>query len=87
MTESLINEWLEDCADVSPSKLHTFATTLLQNNEIVRALYVLLEERSKYSQVMHCQLDIEYILIENCNKECLIGTSYIRIQYILFSVN
>lgn len=51
MTESLINEWLADCGDISPSKLHTFATTLSQDNEIVRALYVLLEERSKYSQV------------------------------------
>lgn len=51
MTESLINEWLADCADVSSSELHTFATTLSQDNEIVRALYVLLEERSKYSQV------------------------------------
>lgn len=52
MTESLINEWLADCADVSSSELHTFATTLSQDNEIVRALYVLLEERSKYSQVI-----------------------------------
>lgn len=53
MTESLISEWLVDCADVSPSELHTFATTLSQDNEIVRALYVLLEERSKYSQVIY----------------------------------
>ncbi|KAF7385716.1 hypothetical protein HZH66_011558 [Vespula vulgaris] len=52
MTESLINEWLADCGDISPSKLHTFATTLSQDNEIVRALYVLLEERSKYSQLV-----------------------------------
>ncbi|XP_015184652.1 PREDICTED: hyccin isoform X2 [Polistes dominula] len=52
MTESLINEWLADCGDISPSKLHTFANTLSQDNEIVRALYVLLEERSKYSQLV-----------------------------------
>jgi len=51
MTESLINEWLADCKDVSPSELHTFANTLSQDNEIVRALYVLLEERTKYSEV------------------------------------
>ncbi|XP_076244785.1 PI4KA lipid kinase complex subunit hyccin [Calliopsis andreniformis] len=60
MTESLINEWLTDCADVSPSKLHTFATTLLQDNEIVRALYVLLEERSKYSQLVDTVCDQLY---------------------------
>ncbi|XP_076225486.1 PI4KA lipid kinase complex subunit hyccin isoform X3 [Nomia melanderi] len=60
MTESLINEWLADCSDVSPSELHTFATTLLQDNEIVRALYVLLEERSKYSQLVDTVCDQLY---------------------------
>ncbi|KAK9302044.1 hypothetical protein QLX08_005785 [Tetragonisca angustula] len=60
MTESLINEWLADCADVSSSELHTFATTLSQDNEIVRALYVLLEERSKYSQLMDIVCDQLY---------------------------
>ncbi|XP_078042015.1 PI4KA lipid kinase complex subunit hyccin isoform X4 [Augochlora pura] len=60
MTESLINEWLADCADVSSSELHTFAATLLQDNEIVRALYVLLEERSKYSQLMDTVCDQLY---------------------------
>ncbi|KAL6427891.1 hypothetical protein ACFW04_008372 [Cataglyphis niger] len=52
MTESLINEWLADCKDVSPSELHTFASTLSQDNEIVRALYVFLEERTKYNELM-----------------------------------
>ncbi|XP_067212551.1 hyccin isoform X2 [Linepithema humile] len=52
MTESLINEWLVECKDVSPSELHTFASTLSQDNEIVRALYMLLEERTKYSELM-----------------------------------
>lgn len=53
MTESLISEWLADCKDVAPSELHMFARTLSQDNEIVRALYVLLEERTKYSEVRH----------------------------------
>ncbi|XP_077271853.1 PI4KA lipid kinase complex subunit hyccin isoform X1 [Temnothorax americanus] len=52
MTESLITEWLADCKDVAPSELHVFARTLSQDNEIVRALYVLLEERTKYSELM-----------------------------------
>ncbi|XP_057321122.1 hyccin isoform X2 [Microplitis mediator] len=52
MTESLINEWLADYADVSPAELPTFANTLSQDNEIVRALYVLLEERNKYSELI-----------------------------------
>lgn len=51
MTESLINEWLADCKDVAPSELHMFARTLVEDNEIVRALYMLLEERTKYSEV------------------------------------
>lgn len=56
MTESLINEWLAECKDVSPSELHTFASTLSQDNEIVRALYILLEERTKYSEVYNGNL-------------------------------
>ncbi|XP_017892512.1 hyccin isoform X1 [Ceratina calcarata] len=60
MTESLINEWLVDCADVSSSELHSFATTLSQDNEIVRALYVLLEERSKYNQLVDTVCDQLY---------------------------
>ncbi|KAG5345751.1 HYCCI protein, partial [Acromyrmex heyeri] len=52
MTESLINEWLADCKDVAPSELHMFARTLSEDNEIVRALYMLLEERTKYSELM-----------------------------------
>ncbi|XP_039310676.1 hyccin isoform X3 [Solenopsis invicta] len=52
MTESLINEWLADCKDVAPSELHMFARTLVEDNEIVRALYMLLEERTKYSELM-----------------------------------
>ncbi|XP_011872167.1 PREDICTED: hyccin isoform X3 [Vollenhovia emeryi] len=52
MTESLISEWLADCKDVAPAELHMFARTLAQDNEIVRALYVLLEERTKYSELM-----------------------------------
>lgn len=51
MTESLVNEWLADCADHSPAELHTFANTLSQDHEIIRALFTLLEERSKYSEV------------------------------------
>ncbi|XP_076169820.1 PI4KA lipid kinase complex subunit hyccin isoform X2 [Ptiloglossa arizonensis] len=60
MMESLINEWLADYADVSRSELHTFATTLLQDNEIVTALYMLLEERGKYSQLVDTVCDQLY---------------------------
>ncbi|CAD6230882.1 GSCOCG00006865001-RA-CDS, partial [Cotesia congregata] len=56
MTESLINEWLADYADVSPAELPTFANTLSQDNEIVRALYVLLEERNNCNFILFFQL-------------------------------
>ncbi|XP_044017778.1 hyccin-like isoform X2 [Aphidius gifuensis] len=52
MTESLVNEWLADCADHSPAELHTFANTLSQDHEIIRALFTLLEERSKNSELV-----------------------------------
>lgn len=51
MTESLVTEWLADCEDLQPTELRSFAETLSRDNEIVRALYVLLEERSKYNEV------------------------------------
>ncbi|TGZ58059.1 Uncharacterized protein DBV15_10371 [Temnothorax longispinosus] len=66
MTESLITEWLADCKDVAPSELHMFARTLSQDNEIVRALYVLLEERTKYSE--SCR-SLETLLIGLYNLE------------------
>ncbi|KAG8036051.1 hypothetical protein G9C98_004630 [Cotesia typhae] len=71
MTESLINEWLADYADVSPAELPTFANTLSQDNEIVRALYVLLEERNKYSE--NCR-SVETLLIGLYNLEVVSET-------------
>ncbi|XP_016837615.1 hyccin isoform X2 [Nasonia vitripennis] len=52
MIEGIINEWLADCAELSTLELATFANTLSQDDEIVQALYLLLEERSKYSQLV-----------------------------------
>ena len=51
MTESLVTEWLADWEDLQPTELRPFAETLSRDNEIVRALYALLEERGKYSEV------------------------------------
>lgn len=51
MVEDIINEWLTDCAELSSLELSTFATNLAQDEEIVQALYLLLEERSKYNEV------------------------------------
>lgn len=69
MTESLITEWLIDCADLSSTELHTFASSLSQDNEIVRALYAVLDERSKYSQVSnfyYCQImETDYYIKSN----------------------
>ncbi|XP_058799195.1 hyccin [Phymastichus coffea] len=52
MIENLINEWLADCAELSTSEVNTFAYQLSQDDEIVQALYLLFEERSKYSQLV-----------------------------------
>jgi hypothetical protein len=52
MIESIINEWLADYAELSSTELTTFSSTLSQDDEIVQALYLLLEERSKYNQVL-----------------------------------
>ncbi|XP_011505969.1 PREDICTED: hyccin [Ceratosolen solmsi marchali] len=50
MVESIINEWLADFAELSPTELTTFANTMSQDDEIVQALYLFLEERNKYNQ-------------------------------------
>lgn len=52
MIEDIINEWLADCAELSSLELTTFATNLAQDEEIVQALYLLLEERTKYNEVI-----------------------------------
>lgn len=90
MTESLINEWLTDCADFTSLELHTFANTLAQDNEIVRALYNLLEERSKYSEVFILRtLWILYFLktLSQAWIQCLVfenGCSAINCICVLF---
>ncbi|XP_051155963.1 hyccin [Leptopilina boulardi] len=52
MTESVVTEWLADCVDLSSAELHSFASTLSEDTEIVRAIYILLEERTKYCQLV-----------------------------------
>lgn len=54
--EIIINEWLDKCKDLSNEELVTYANHLCQDEDIVQAIYVLFEERSKHSQVNYtCQ--------------------------------
>lgn len=51
MTEHIIQEWLADYAALSPDELHTFASTIHLNSEVINAVFAVLEDRQKYCEV------------------------------------
>lgn len=51
MTEHTVHEWLVDYSALSPVEVHSFASSLEHNQEVVAALYTVLEERNKYQEV------------------------------------
>jgi hypothetical protein len=51
MTEHVVHEWLVDYSALSPVEVHSFASSLEHNQEVVAALYTVLEERNRYQEV------------------------------------
>lgn len=51
MSHQLVSEWLADYSALSPIEVHSFATELEHNQELVNALHNVLEERNKYIEV------------------------------------
>lgn len=52
MTEHTVQEWLTDYNALSPEEVHSFANTLQHNEELVTALYTVLEERSRFHELI-----------------------------------
>ncbi|KDR23157.1 hyccin isoform X2 [Zootermopsis nevadensis] len=52
MTEHVVHEWLADYSALSPVEVHSFASSLEHDQEVVAALYTVLEERSKYQELI-----------------------------------
>lgn len=52
MTEQLVREWLSDYAALSPVEAHTFVASLEHNQELVSALYAVLEGRDHYQKLI-----------------------------------
>uniref|UniRef100_A0A069DV98 Putative beta-catenin-tcf/lef signaling pathway component drctnnb1a n=1 Tax=Panstrongylus megistus TaxID=65343 RepID=A0A069DV98_9HEMI len=52
MTEHIIQEWLADYAALSPDELHTFASTIHHNTEVINAVFAVLDDRQKYSELV-----------------------------------
>nr|CAD7462886.1 unnamed protein product [Timema tahoe] len=52
MTESVVHEWLADYGSLSPVEVHSFASSLEHDQEVVAAIYNVLEERSKYQELI-----------------------------------
>uniref|UniRef100_A0A1B6CSW0 Hyccin n=1 Tax=Clastoptera arizonana TaxID=38151 RepID=A0A1B6CSW0_9HEMI len=52
MTEHIINEWLADYAALSSAEVHTFASTVHHNEEVISAVYAVLEERHKFQKII-----------------------------------
>jgi hypothetical protein len=51
MTEHVVHEWLADYRALSPVEVHSFASSLEHDQEVVAALFTVLEERNKYQEV------------------------------------
>ncbi|XP_063225017.1 hyccin [Bacillus rossius redtenbacheri] len=52
MTESIVQDWLVDYGALSPVEVHSFASSLEHDQEVVAAIYNVLEERSKYQDLI-----------------------------------
>lgn len=51
MNQQLVSEWLTDYGSLSPNEVHSFATELEHDQELVTALHNVLEERNKHIEV------------------------------------
>ncbi|RZF34354.1 hypothetical protein LSTR_LSTR008893 [Laodelphax striatellus] len=51
MTEQIITEWLSEFDAITPAELHTFASTVHTNKDVITAVYTVLEERHKFSHL------------------------------------
>ncbi|KAK7862737.1 hypothetical protein R5R35_002509 [Gryllus longicercus] len=52
MTEHIVQEWLADYNALSPEEVHSFASSLHHNEELVNALYTVLEERNRFQELI-----------------------------------
>lgn len=52
MSDLIINEWLSDWASLDKAELHTFAAQHDQNHEVEQAIYAVLEDRTRFPQVL-----------------------------------
>lgn len=49
MADQLVREWIEDYSSLTESEIHTYATELEHNQEVMSAIYVVLEEPASFS--------------------------------------
>ncbi|XP_075218192.1 PI4KA lipid kinase complex subunit hyccin [Lycorma delicatula] len=52
MTEQIVTEWLSDFEALTPAELHTYASTVHSNKDVISAIYTVLEERHKFSHLI-----------------------------------
>lgn len=51
MGEQVVLEWLADWAALDPAELHSFAAEHDQSQDVVEAIYTVLDERTKHPEV------------------------------------
>ncbi|CAB0012474.1 unnamed protein product [Nesidiocoris tenuis] len=57
MTEETIREWLADYAALGPDELHTYASTVHHNTQVINAVFAVLDDRVKYNEVSNHLVD------------------------------
>lgn len=53
MTENIITEWLGDFQALSSAELHTYASTVHNNKDVISSIYHVFEDRHKYTHVRY----------------------------------
>jgi len=52
MVESVVHDWLSEWSGLDHGQIHSYATVLDHNEELLLALRLVLEERSKYPTIV-----------------------------------
>lgn len=52
MDEQTVQDWLSECAALSPVELSSFSNSLKHNYELVKSLFLVFEEYSKFHKLI-----------------------------------
>lgn len=76
MGEQVVLEWLADWAALDPAELHSFAAEHDQSQDVVEAIYTVLDERTKHPEVTKHSFNLLYLTNININTHFYMYLNY-----------